>query len=275
MQSHLSNALFGGYGSVLARDEIARRALLDAACAWFDDRGAEYFMLKLGRDDSPLADGFQEVGQWAIATLPLDPDPERLWAGFRKQIRNCVRKAQRYDLEPRRGHDQLAAFYDILAENMHAKGTPIYGYPFLAEILAAFGDKADVITLWHRGRAVSGALMIEHGCTLDVPFASSRPDSLEMNPNNLMYWEIIRKACLDGFEVLDFGQSLKGSGGLAFKLGWGAEQHDLRCWIRAARGQRPKIERDASVEILAKTWSRLPRPVADWLGPIVCRRWLA
>jgi CelD/BcsL family acetyltransferase involved in cellulose biosynthesis len=97
-----------------------------------------------------------------------------------------------------------------------------------------------------------------------------------MNPNNLLYWEIISAACRDGLHTLDFGRSLRGSSPLAFKLGWGAVSTPQPLLVRTLRGRPPKMDvASPAVRALVKLWQRLPRGLADALGPQVCRRWLA
>ena len=72
---------------------------------------------------------------------------------------------------------ELPAFYDVLAENMHRKGTPIYGIAMMRAIVDALGDRAEVVTLALDGRAVSGAIVLTFRDTVYVPFCSSRPSS--------------------------------------------------------------------------------------------------
>src|SRR5438876_1123535 len=82
----------------------------------------------------------------------------------------------------RAGPGELAPFYDVLAENMHRKGTPIYGFPMMRELAGALGDRAEVVTLWKDGAAISGGFTIHHKGTVYVPFASSRAAAFHMNP---------------------------------------------------------------------------------------------
>src|SRR6185295_191180 len=151
-------------------------ALLAEARALTRREGARYLSVKaLG--DEPAATGLDRRDQFVIAKMDLDADPDVMWKGFRDKIRNMVRKAQKSDFEVRTGPEQLAGYYDVLAENMHRKGTPIYGLGFMRELMATVGAGCEVITLWREGRAVSGALVIFHKDTVYVPFASSRPSA--------------------------------------------------------------------------------------------------
>jgi FemAB-related protein (PEP-CTERM system-associated) len=272
---YLTTGLFGAYGPVLADGEAARDALVDEALRRASVAKARFLVLKAVGEGS-RASGFEALDRWVVATLPLAPDPEIVWRRFRDKTRNAVRKGQRSGLEVRSGEGELDGFYDVLAENMHGKGAPIYGRALFHALVRALGESAEVITLAHRGRTVSGALVIRFGGVATVPFASSRPSSFHLNPNNLLYWEIIERACRAGLHTLDFGRSLRGSSALSFKLGWGARTEAQPMLVRTVRGAPPRFDVSApSVRLLVALWRSLPRALADALGPQVCRRWLA
>ena len=92
-----------------------------------------------------------------------------------------------------------------------------------------------------------------------------------MCPNNLLYWEIIQKACQEKMEVLDFGRSMKNSGSLAFKLGWGAQRIPQPCYLYSNRPETLKLSpNQKGISIFVNQWRRLPRSWADRLGPVIC-----
>ena len=277
--SHVSNGLFGAYAPVLGDSLEVRTALLKRMMEIERNGNWKYVVLKtIGSGDAeqscdPLLNrfGFIRLNAWVVARLKLASDPETMWLGLRDKIRNCVRKAQKHQLEIRSGSDQVVPFYDVLAENMHQKGTPIYGLRFMKELVSSFEGRSEVITIWHEGKVISGALTLFHHKTVVVPFASSRPSALSMSPNNLLYWEIIRRGCERGMETLDFGRSLRDSGALAFKLGWGATVQDQPCHIYTVKELEIDPDRPR-VDWFVNRWKKLPRSWADALGPVVCRQ---
>jgi FemAB-related protein (PEP-CTERM system-associated) len=275
LHRYVTSGLFGAYGPLLADDEQVGRALLREARAVADRQRARYLILKwLG--DASIPQGFARRDLCVIATLPLERDPDVMWRRLRPEIRRAVKKAQRTGLALHSGPGELAGYYDVLAENMHRKGTPIYGLPFMRELVETLGDAAELITLRSGDEVVSAALVVYCNRVVYVPFVSSRPSAFHLRPNNLLYWEIIRRSCLRGMEVLDFGRSPQGSGGLEFKRRWGAQVEPQPFYLYAARGELPRMDLDApTVQWLIHLWRRLPRPIADALGPSVCRRFLA
>src|SRR4051812_38274252 len=175
---YATTGLFGAYGRVLAEDDRIGSALVDEACERARRAGLASVRLKaVGAE--PCAPGFEAVDHWVTADLALPASATAAWDGLRGKVRNCIRKAQRFGFEVRSGPDEVEGFYDVLAENMHRKGSPIYGLPMMRALVDALG--AEVITLRHDGRTVSGAISLTFDGVVTVPFASSRPSTFHMN----------------------------------------------------------------------------------------------
>jgi len=276
LRSYAVTGLFGAYGRVLCDHPDVGRELIDAAWNLTEENGLSCLVHKgLGLDE-PALDGasFQCLDRWVTATLSLEGGEESVWGRLRSEIRNRIRKAQRSGFELRTGVAELPAFYDVLAENMHRKGTPIYGLRFMQELVRAFGARAEVIVLAKDGQVVSGALVLDHAGVVNVPFVSSRQSVFHLCPNNLLYWEIIQRAIRRGMSELDFGRSPRHSSNLDFKLRWGAQAVAQPFHVRA-RGKAPAFDQtSATVQWLVRAWRVLPRPLVDALGPAVCRRLL-
>lgn len=270
-RSYVTTGMFGAYGKLLVEDAEACAALVQAAQGVMRRWRARSLIVKaVGEEPLLAAQGFSCQHSSSYATLRLAASADALWRGFRDKIRNAIRKAQRSDLEVRWGRQHLPDYYDVLAENMHRKGTPIYGFSFMRELVTRLGERGEILTLWHQGRAVSAALVVSYKGTVFVPFASSRPAYFRMNPNNLLYWEVMQRACAQGMQVLDFGRSPKGDSTLQFKLNWGAQEQPQPFYVYG-RAEMPDT-RAPGVQRMISLWQRLPRGLADRLGPAICQR---
>jgi len=275
LRGYATTGLFGSYGPVLAEDAGIAALLLREACRRARDAGLGSLRFK-GLGEEPAATGFIPLDHWVIATVPLWPSPEQAWAAIRGKERNLVRKAREHGLEVRRGAEGIAAFYDVLADNMHHKGAPIYGRRFIEELVRAFPRMAEVVTVNQGSRCVAGAVTLTFKGVMAIPFLSSRPDALWLRPNVLLVWDLISRACAAGVRTLDFGTSLRGSSALRFKLHWGAHTTPRSILVRALRGRPPAMDVESPViRAGVALWQRLPRAWADALGPQVCARFLA
>src|ERR671935_203751 len=200
LRGYATTGLFGSYGPLLAEDARIAASLLREACRRARDAGLASFRFK-GLGEEPAAAGFIPLDHWVVATLPLWASPEQAWAAIRGKERSLVRKARGYGLEVQRGPEGLAAFYDVLADNMHHKGAPIYGRGFIEELLRAFPGAAEVVTVNRESRCVAGAVTITFKGVMAIPFLSSRPDSLWLRPNVLLVWDIISRPARAGEAV--------------------------------------------------------------------------
>jgi FemAB-related protein (PEP-CTERM system-associated) len=272
---YFTSGLFGSYGPLLADDEHHARALLAAASRRVDEGEANFLHLKL-LGSAPAHPGLVRHDVWVTAQLDLGADQEGLWRRLRSPMRNKIRHAQHAGLVAEHGLQWLDGFYDVLSENMHRKGAPIYGRRFMRVLVDALGPRADVVVLKHEGRIVSGALIAWFNGTMVVPFSSSRPSTFRMRPNYLLFWEIARRAVDLGLHTLDFGSSLRDSTGLEFKESWKPRVEPIGSYVYAGRGPAPAlVPADSAIARNAvKVWSHLPVRLAQALGPTVSR-WIA
>ena len=266
--------VFGAYGRVLADSPELGLGLLQEAWSRMRRAGARHLLHKSVGAPERAPEDWHRSDAALTAVLSLEQGPEALWKGFRSEIRNRIRKAERAGLEPRSGSGEFEGFYDVLAANMHRKGTPTYGRPFLRSLLTAFGDRAEILTLRHNGRVIAGAFVVEHRGVVNVPFVSARAEFFALAPANLLYWEIMRRGCGRGMTTLDFGRSFRDTSNLDFKTRFGAAIVP-QPFLFAHSGAPPHVEPgDPSVQRLVRVWQSLPRGLADRLGPWICGRFL-
>jgi FemAB-related protein (PEP-CTERM system-associated) len=276
LHPYVTSGIFGSYGPLLCSSAEEQRCLIDAAIGYTRAKKARFLMLKTM--DSPEARVFPRIEHeglarhdvWVTAILPLESGPEVLWKSLSSSMRAKVRKAQGHGLEIRFSRDDrdLEAFYDVLSENMRRKGFPIYGMPFMAELLAEFGERTQIVTLWRGGESVSGAVVLEYRGVVYIPFVSSRPRFFPLRPNNLLYWEIMRHYSARGARVLDFGTSLVGASTLDFKTSWGATTHALPSYIFSAANERVQLDANSfGVRLGASIMKSLPPAISDRVGP--------
>ncbi|MBS1963176.1 MAG: GNAT family N-acetyltransferase [Bdellovibrionales bacterium] len=299
---YVTSGIFGAYGPILG-DREALREVLDAAKDYARGRKAKYLHLKAlegpkGKNDFTHP-SYDRQDIWVTAFMAVGGTAEELWKSLPGPMRTKVRKAEKSELGIRwasasgaggAGIDEreLKEFYDVLADNMHRKGSPIYGYAFMQEIMREFADgkaevEADTLILELKsgeagadgsGKAevVSGAMVLRHKGVVYVPFVSSRSKFFPLRPNNLLYWEIIRDANRRGNAWLDFGTSIRGASTLQFKESWGAATYPVVSYVYSESGEKIRLDAGAkSVQFGVELWKKLPRGVADRLGPVLSK----
>jgi FemAB-related protein (PEP-CTERM system-associated) len=203
--------------------------------------------------------------------LPRPADPDVLWKGFDRSIRNQVRKAEHAGLSVEVGGvERLDAFYSVFAARMRELGSPVHGRSFFRATLEAFGARARVVLVNKAGTTVGGLIAFSVRDSLVVPWASCASEYRALCPNMLLYWETLRTGCLEGFRQFDFGRSTRGSGTYGFKRQWGAEEHPLFWYSIPLRGrQRASVGSDRTAARLSGLWRHLPLTWTQRLGPRV------
>jgi len=278
---HVRSRLFGNrlvsqafvdYGGPLAASDAARDALVDEAVRTAEELGCESIELRnlyaVPRDGLHLRQ--DKVSMW----LPLEADPEKVWAGFNPKVRNQVRKAEKSGITAEHGGAELLdGFYEVYTARMRQLGTPCYGRRLMADILETFPEHSRLFVVRLDGRAVGGGLTTGFGRFASMLYASTLTEFNRLCPNNLLYWEAIRYYAAAGIEFFDFGRSTVGGGTHRFKKQWGPQQVDLHYQYWTPPGQplaetspeSPKYRRKVAV------WRKLPLWLTRWLGPRISR----
>ena len=257
-------------GGLCADTDIARTALWKAAQDVAKRERAAAIELRQGYPSGlPLA----PLGSKVSVMLELASDPGTMWKRLDAKVRNQVRKAMTSGLTPAWcGIEGLDDFYAVFAQNMRDLGSPVHAKRFFATILEEFAGDARLLLVRHGTQAVAGGVCIVFRDTVLVPWASSLREWRSRNPNNLLYWEVIRSACDKGLRWLDFGRSSPGEGTYRFKMQWGGSERRLP-WQVDPSARASIIDSDnPRYRWMIRAWQRLPVPVTKVIGPILRKR---
>jgi FemAB-related protein (PEP-CTERM system-associated) len=263
----------GVYGGLCGADPEARAALLDEARRLGSRTRARF--VELRSLHSPAED-LPTKSLYKVFAKPLEADPEANLEAIPRKQRRMVRQGLKNDLATRRGWDALGEFYEIYLQNRRRLGSPPYSLRLFESIRDRFGDGAQLLTVWHGGRPISGVISLFHGDRVMPYYGAARPEAFRLAVNDFMYWELMRQSCLDGYRVFDFGRSREGSGGYDFKRHWGFEPAPLAYqYLLSEGGAIPNVNpSNPKLRLFIETWKRLPVAVTRRLGPPLTR-WLA
>lgn len=154
------------------------------------DEGASLFALaeeqavRLGCPTIELRGGPLPVGRkgWTLRsdshcgyTGDLAADDEAQLLQVPRKQRAELRKGLSADLAVSIGSGprDRAAHYTVYAESVRNLGTPVFPKRLFAEVLDAFGDQADILTVWHQGSPVASVLSLYHGAAV-MPYWGGR-----------------------------------------------------------------------------------------------------
>lgn len=199
--------------------------------------------------------------------LKLNKSPDLLWELFDKKARNSTRKAEKKGITVRVGN--IDEFYKVFSGNMRDLGTPVDKKEFFKNILKEFPKQTEILVAEYDKKAIAALFMLYFKDKVRVQWASSLKQYNSLNPNDLLYWEAIKKACKKGLKEFDFGKSMIGEGTYNFKKKWGAKPEQLYYYYYLNNTNKiPDISKtNPKRKLFAAVWKRMPLPIANRVGP--------
>ncbi|MFM9828220.1 MAG: FemAB family XrtA/PEP-CTERM system-associated protein [Sphingomonas sp.] len=267
------SAGFGVGGGVLATTDHAVKSLTGAGWALASERRCPTMELRGGANPGEGWSVDEDTYLGFVRPLAADDEAELL-AIPRKQ-RAEVRKALGGELTVTTGADarHQAAHYAVYAESVRNLGTPVFPKRLFREVLAAFGDAADILVVWHENTPVAAVLSLYMGGTVFPYWGGGTQAARALRANDQLYFALMCHARRRGCTRFDFGRSKAGTGPAAFKKNWGFEGAPLRYFKRTADGAPPREINPLSprYRLQVAAWRKLPLWIANRAGPVISR----
>jgi FemAB-related protein (PEP-CTERM system-associated) len=267
----LVSAGFGVGGGILADDAAAAAELAEAA--WVLAGRLSCPTVELRGGAHPGGAWFADDTTYLGFNRDLAADDEAELLAIPRKQRAEVRRSLGNNLEIEVGSADVAAHYAIYAESVRNLGTPVFPRTLFAEVLRAFDDAADLLTVRHRGEAVASVLSLYWKGMVYPYWGGGTEAARGLRANDAMYFALMRHARERGCTRFDFGRSKAGTGAAAFKKNWGFEPQPLCYFTRAPEGvaARKINPLDPKFSLQVRAWKRMPLWAANRLGPWIAR----
>src|SRR5204863_9550033 len=144
----------------------------------------------------------------------IDPAVERNLKLIPRKQRAMIRKAQSNQLQSEID-TEIDRLYDIYAESVRNLGTPVFGKSYFRLLLEEFSDCSDILPVTSEGRAVASVLNFYFRDQVLPYYGGGGHAARALAANDFMYWEVMRRACEQGYRLFDFGRSKLGTGSYA------------------------------------------------------------
>ena len=269
-----SNAListaFCVRGGPLAIDPQVESALDRSALALAGELDVDYIEYRLDRAAPEGWVGRSDL--YATFRKPIHPEPEANLLAIPRKQRAMVRKGIKLGLASE--IDATAErFYRLYAESVRNLGTPVLPLSYFAALKREFGAACQILTIVGPSGPLAGVMSFRHRDEIVPYYGGGGEAARTFAANDFMYWEVMRRACLEGCALFDFGRSKAGSGAYEFKRHWGFEPTPLTYAYRRLRGQGiPQINPlNPKYRAFIAAWKRLPLALANRLGPLIAR----
>lgn len=278
---NIKSALFGNYmvslpyfnyGGICADSTEACSSLLNEAIKIAKEAKAEHIELRhTGENTVNLPVKTAKVSM----RLSLPAESDMLWKSLPSKLRSQIRRPEREDMQAKIGReDELDSFYDVFSENMRDLGTPVYPMTFFRNILTEFPETTRICSVYTKeGEPAASGFLVGFKGMLEIPWASSKKGYNRYSPNMLLYWQVLKFACENGYKTFDFGRSTPGEGTYRFKEQWGAQPVQLywHYWMRNG-GPLPELNpKNPKYQMAIKIWKKLPVPITKIIGPKIVK----
>jgi FemAB-related protein (PEP-CTERM system-associated) len=266
----LSALPFCVYGGIVASNEQAAQALRREACRLAESLKVD--ALELRNREASAAD-------WPVKELyytfrkTIDPDEEVNLKAIPNRQRAMVRKGIEEGLlsEWDQGVERL---YRVYAESVRNLGTPVFSKQYLRILSEVFGTDSSVLMITHNERDVAGVLSFYFRDEVIPYYGGSTSSSRDIKGvNHFMYWELMRRSAAQGYRLFDFGRSKAGTGPYNFKKNFGFQPQALPYeYYLVSSDTMPEVNpMNPKYRLMINVWSKLPLPVANFVGPFLAR----
>jgi hypothetical protein len=236
---------FSDYCNPLYRDESAYKELIYQMVRMFRNGSMKKVEIRWGL---PEQDDIQQISQFVLHTIQLDPDPLRVSKHFKRTHLQNIHAAEERGVKVEFGDqlEHLKAFYTLQLGTRKRHGVPAQPWKYF-ELLWQHIVKAGmgfVLLASYEGKYIAGMVYLGWRKTLIAKYAASREDYFTLRPNNLLFWEGIRWGCENGFSVFDMGRTEVENTGLRnFKSRWGAVEEPLHYSILSSKPLRSSSDK--------------------------------
>lgn len=135
-------------------------------------------------------------------------------------------------------------------------------------MLDRFGERADILTIWHEGTPISSVLSFYYRGAVMPYWGGGTFAARALRANDRMYYELMCHARRQGCTRFDFGRSKTNSGPYHFKRNWGFTPEPLAyaTWTAPGCPARDADPTSANHQALIALWKRLPLALANRAG---------
>ena len=276
--THVCSRLFGdalvsaGFGTGGGIVGEGAAPLAEAAWALARQLGCGSAELRGG----PIPEGWTaREGTYANFDRQLPGDAETLLESIARRQRAEVKRGLAFALDTSAGSDarHRDAHFRVYGESVRNLGTPVFPKALFAAMLDAFGDEADIVAVWKDGRPLAALLNFYFKGVCQPFWGGGTLAARQWRANDLIYYEVMRRAIARGCTRADFGRSKVGTGPWQRKKIWGFAEAPLVYAVRAADGAAPRevnpLNRKYRLKVAA--WQRLPLWLANRVGPLIAR----
>ncbi len=191
--------------------------------------------------------------------INLNRSFDEIWQhDFNSDLRRKIRKAAKrgITIAEQNLEEVMNDFYHLYLVAMKRLGSPPHRIEFFSALPKMLGDKrVKFFPITMGGKLIGGAIVFIGNSTMYYGYEVIDPEYKKLRPTYLLYSEMLKWGCENGFSVFDTGRTLYGSGVYLFKKQWRGKQKILPYYYSGKK--IPKEDPREKYSFLSELWSRL------------------
>lgn len=207
-------------------------------------------------------------------TIPLASDPDVLWNAFKSKHRNNIRRVYKAGLSVKSGREEmLDVFYDLICHSWRNLGTPIYRKQYFQTILETLGSQVRIFVAYKGSTPIAAAFNGYCGNTVEGLWTGTSLKYRNLQGSYILYWEMIKNACEEGYEQFHLGRTSVESASVSFKTKWGADSKQLYWqYYLPDGGDIPQLNvANTKYKLAISVWKTLPLWLTRTAGPVLAK----
>ena len=264
---------FADYGGLCCYNEKIAEKLVSECQEIAQESGMDFIEVRCPGNqyfDMFSKQGFVRRDDYVTFILTLGRTIEELWRGIGDKNRNMVRRAESRGVQvtEARNKADLKAFYLLYRKTMKKLGSPPQPYKFFERIWSLFyPEHLLVLTAMHDTKCIASGIFFLHNGIIHHAYGCSLRESLDLAPNNLIQWQVIKWGNEQGFKQFDFGRTRRNDGNVLFKRRWGGELVNMPYFYKFYKREL-KERQEVKYKSLSRLWSEyMPESIASKVGP--------
>jgi len=267
----LISSPFAVYGGILADSSQSRSLLLERAKQLAADLEVRDLELRNAWEDQ--CSELPRLSRYVTFTQQIGPEEEPILNTIPRKRRAAVRKSLQQSLVSRREFSDTRAFEDLYSRNLRRLGTPRFPKSHFRTLLEKFRGLRDIREVVLNGKVVAAVFSFYFRDQAIPYYGASDPQYNAAQPNNFMYYDLMRWGGQNGYTVFDFGRSKRVKGSYDFKSHWGMVERELPYEVHLVKGKfLPNYSpANPAFRLPILCWQRLPLGLTRTLGPWLIR----
>ncbi len=236
--------------------------------------GDNLFLEIRSLDYSCNLEGVNLNENFLIHILELEESEDETFKKFhgtsvRASIRRAEKKGLTFELD--NSINGLKSFYSLYANLRKRLGLPILKFNFFESVyINLFKDNKVLIPLVKSNNFIIAAgFILKFKDTYYLEYTASDNSKLDLYPNHILFWEVIKIAIRDKAKYVDFGRTeISNNSLIAFKDKWNTKRKQLKYWQIGSK-QKVKPLPGICKSFIVKVNKHLPASLLKLQGKII------